>query len=82
MQIKKFKDALAKHGTDRCSLGPVKGLDEKELRALAEIDLISKDLVPKTTEEEKVEELVLETSGINVYSRDVKEGNAVATALS
>ncbi|XP_010553767.1 PREDICTED: thioredoxin-like 1-1, chloroplastic [Tarenaya hassleriana] len=33
--IKKFKDALAKHAPDRCSLGPTKGLEEKELLALA-----------------------------------------------
>ncbi|XP_042477788.1 thioredoxin-like 1-1, chloroplastic [Macadamia integrifolia] len=33
--VKKFKDALAKHTTDRCSLGPPKGLEEKELLALA-----------------------------------------------
>ncbi|KAJ8762759.1 hypothetical protein K2173_017574 [Erythroxylum novogranatense] len=33
--IKKFKDALAKHSPDRCSLGPPKGLEEKELLALA-----------------------------------------------
>ncbi|PWA79182.1 thioredoxin-like 1-1 protein [Artemisia annua] len=32
--IKKFKDALAKHSPDRCSLGPPKGLEEKELVAL------------------------------------------------
>ena len=34
-QIKKFKDALAKHKTERCSLGPTKGLEEKELLALS-----------------------------------------------
>ncbi|EFH57929.1 hypothetical protein ARALYDRAFT_345747 [Arabidopsis lyrata subsp. lyrata] len=33
--IKKFRDALAKHGPDRCSLGRTKGLEEKELVALA-----------------------------------------------
>ncbi|XP_065853430.1 thioredoxin-like 1-1, chloroplastic [Euphorbia lathyris] len=33
--IKKFRDALAKHSPDRCSLGPTKGLEEKELAALA-----------------------------------------------
>ncbi|XP_039028538.1 thioredoxin-like 1-1, chloroplastic, partial [Hibiscus syriacus] len=33
--IKNFKDALAKYATDGCSLGPAKGLDEKELSALA-----------------------------------------------
>ncbi|XP_076918532.1 thioredoxin-like 1-1, chloroplastic [Bidens hawaiensis] len=32
--IKKFKDAIAKHKPDRCSLGPTKGLEEKELVAL------------------------------------------------
>jgi len=35
MQIKKFKDALAKHKPDRCSIGPTKGLEEAELFALA-----------------------------------------------
>lgn len=34
--INKFKDALAKHGAERCSLGPARGLDESELMALAE----------------------------------------------
>uniref|UniRef100_A0A0D6QZ46 Thioredoxin domain-containing protein n=1 Tax=Araucaria cunninghamii TaxID=56994 RepID=A0A0D6QZ46_ARACU len=33
--IKKFKDALAKHNTPRCSLGPPKGFGEPELLALA-----------------------------------------------
>ncbi|KAI4319692.1 hypothetical protein MLD38_033263 [Melastoma candidum] len=33
--IKKFKDAFAKHSPDRCSLGCTKGLEEKELMALA-----------------------------------------------
>ncbi|KAG6531076.1 thioredoxin-like 1-2, chloroplastic [Zingiber officinale] len=33
--IKKFKDALSKHTTDRCSLGPARGLEEEELLALA-----------------------------------------------
>ncbi|KAK7290614.1 hypothetical protein RIF29_05160 [Crotalaria pallida] len=33
--IKKFKDALAKHTPDRCSLEPTKGLEEKELLALS-----------------------------------------------
>ncbi|XAR50033.1 Protein disulfide-isomerase [Bertholletia excelsa] len=35
--IKKFKDSLIKHGTDRCSLGPPRGLDESELLSLASI---------------------------------------------
>lgn len=40
-QIKKFKDALAKHGSERCSLGPAKGLDDSELKDLASIGEIS-----------------------------------------
>ncbi|KAL9243247.1 hypothetical protein vseg_017158 [Gypsophila vaccaria] len=39
--IKKFKDALAKHSTERCSLGPAKGLDESELLKLASIGELS-----------------------------------------
>lgn len=52
--IKKFKDALAKHGTDRCSLGPAKGLSEQELMALASIDQIPMDWVPKKEEEQEL----------------------------
>ncbi|KAG8388700.1 hypothetical protein BUALT_Bualt02G0152600 [Buddleja alternifolia] len=86
--IKKFKDALAKHGTERCSLGPTKGLDESELLALASIDLISRDLVPNSTKEddEKVEDLVLnETAKTNALSKvdkkmELKEGNAMVMA--
>ncbi|RRT81776.1 hypothetical protein B296_00018758 [Ensete ventricosum] len=33
--MRKFNDALAKHGTDRRSLDPAKGLDEVELLSLA-----------------------------------------------
>ncbi|KAH0468873.1 hypothetical protein IEQ34_002105 [Dendrobium chrysotoxum] len=47
--IKKFKDALAKHNTDRCSLGPAKGLEESELLALA----ANKDLCFNYTKKEE-----------------------------
>lgn len=43
MQIKKFKDALGRYGTERCSLGPAKGLDESELLALASIGQLSRN---------------------------------------
>jgi len=46
-QIKKFKDALAKHTPDRCSLGPTKGLEEKELAALAANKDLSFTYTPK-----------------------------------
>ncbi|XP_020570678.1 thioredoxin-like 1-2, chloroplastic isoform X2 [Phalaenopsis equestris] len=47
--IKKFKDALAKHNTDRSGLGPAKGLEEKELLALA----ASRDLCFDQTKKER-----------------------------
>ncbi|GFY80700.1 atypical CYS HIS rich thioredoxin 4 [Actinidia rufa] len=45
--IKKFRDALAKHSPDRCSLGPPKGLEEKELLALAANKELSFNFTPK-----------------------------------
>lgn len=60
MQIKKFKDALGKYGTDQCSLGPAKGLDESELMRLASIGQISMNLpAPSPKEGDKMEDLVL-----------------------
>ncbi|KAK8537595.1 hypothetical protein V6N13_096590 [Hibiscus sabdariffa] len=58
--IKKFKDALAKHGSNRCSLGPAKGLDESELMKLAsagELSLSSLQL--PSLKEETTEDLVI-----------------------
>ncbi|CAL0322786.1 unnamed protein product [Lupinus luteus] len=48
--IKKFKDALAKHTPDRCSLGPTKGLEEKELLALSANKDLSFTYKPKPVE--------------------------------
>ncbi|KAJ4831269.1 hypothetical protein Tsubulata_007405 [Turnera subulata] len=48
--IKKFRDALAKHTPDRCSLGPTQGLDEKELLALAANKDLSFTYTPQTSE--------------------------------
>ncbi|KAF8089594.1 hypothetical protein N665_0501s0008 [Sinapis alba] len=45
--IKKFRDALAKHSPDRCSLGPTKGLEEKELVALAANKELNFSYTPK-----------------------------------
>ncbi|KAF8116182.1 hypothetical protein N665_0020s0038 [Sinapis alba] len=45
--IKKFRDALAKHSPDRCSLGPIKGLEEKELVALAANKELNFSYTPK-----------------------------------
>ncbi|KAK9951715.1 hypothetical protein M0R45_007151 [Rubus argutus] len=48
--IKKFKDALAKHKPERCSLGPTKGLDEKELLALSANKDLKFTYTPKPVE--------------------------------
>ncbi|KAI3996495.1 hypothetical protein MKX01_001333 [Papaver californicum] len=45
--VKKFKDALAKHTTERCSLGPAKGLEESELLALSANKDLFFNYVPK-----------------------------------
>ncbi|CAF2074803.1 unnamed protein product [Brassica oleracea var. botrytis] len=42
--INKFKKALEKHGSERCSLGPAKGLDSKELMALASVGELKMNL--------------------------------------
>ncbi|ERM97202.1 hypothetical protein AMTRI_Chr01g126330 [Amborella trichopoda] len=44
--IKKFKDALAKHTTERCSLGPARGLEDHELEALAANKELSFNYLP------------------------------------
>lgn len=49
--IKKFRDALAKYGSDQCSLGQAKGLEEKELVALAANKDLGFSYTPKKPEE-------------------------------
>ncbi|CAA2963226.1 thioredoxin-like 1-2, chloroplastic [Olea europaea subsp. europaea] len=85
--IKKFKDALAKYGTERCSLGPAKGLEESELLALASTGQISRKSQPNFNEEDnKMEDLILkEVIPSNAYGKDeiklgIKEGSAVLMA--
>ncbi|XP_030494511.2 thioredoxin-like 1-2, chloroplastic [Cannabis sativa] len=58
--IKKFKDALTKHGNDRCSLGPAKGLDESELLKLATIGEITiNSPLSSAIMKERMEDLVM-----------------------
>lgn len=52
--IKKFKDALAKHTPDRCSLAPTKGLEEKELLALAANKDLNFTFTPKPSTQPKL----------------------------
>lgn len=50
--IKKFKDALAKYSPERCTLGPPKGLEEKELLALAANKDLNFTYTPKPVQPE------------------------------
>lgn len=54
--IKKFKDAISKHGNERCSLGQAKGFDESELKDLASIGEITIDSPLQYPVEEKLKE--------------------------
>ncbi|XP_023519468.1 thioredoxin-like 1-1, chloroplastic [Cucurbita pepo subsp. pepo] len=47
--IKKFKDALAEHGSDRSSILPAKGLDESELERLAMAGELSSSYLKERT---------------------------------
>lgn len=64
---------MAKHGTERSSLGPAKGLDESELMSLASIHEISINSPFPSTREESVEDLVMESIGFSGVSS--KAGN-------
>lgn len=87
--IKKFKDALAKYGTDRCSLGPARGLEESELLALASIGQISRN-VPLDYATEKQDRQLADAvlNGFDLSSpvvkdenkREVNQGSAVVMA--
>ncbi|KAJ4973825.1 hypothetical protein NE237_006999 [Protea cynaroides] len=78
--IKKFKNALAKHGTDRCSLGAAKGLDESELLMLASNGQISIGLPLRSTSEEIVEDLVLKKNNSVDNNKVIKEENPALVA--
>ncbi|WCJ35922.1 Thioredoxin-like 1-1 chloroplastic [Euphorbia peplus] len=61
--IKKFKDAMVKHGVDRCSLGPAKGLNESEILTLSSAGLLP-DYMPPFRPDHRhgnMEELIMES---------------------
>jgi len=80
--IKKFKDALAKHTPDRCSLEPTKGLEEKELLALSANRDLSFNYTPKPVHPVPVpvlEEIIAETAPSHLKTaQDSKEKTLVA----
>ena len=73
--IKKFKDALAKHGSDRCSLGPAKGLDESELKALASVGEISANSPLVYPRIETMEDLVLKSNDFSDIWSNANNGS-------
>lgn len=65
LQIKKFKEALEKHGREQCSIGKTKGLEEKELIVMAANKDLSFDYKPKSNgnnQEQKEKHIVLPIS--------------------
>lgn len=87
--IKKFKDALRKHGADRCSLGPAKGLDESELIKLASVgELVSTNLQIQSTKKEIMKDLFIQSIDLShVLTRagenkmELKEDNVLQNKL-
>lgn len=80
--IKKFRDALAKHGPERCSLGPTKGLEEKELLALAANPDLSFAYTPKPDDQRQVvlaESETASSANEQPLTRD-SEGKTLETA--
>ncbi|KAL3513159.1 hypothetical protein ACH5RR_025876 [Cinchona calisaya] len=72
--IKKFKDALGKYGTDRCSLGPARGLEESELLALASTGEVSRNVsLDYNRKDSQMEDLVL--NGFDFNNSLVKDKN-------
>lgn len=77
--IKKFKDALGRYGTERCSLGPAKGLDESELLALASVGQLSRNESFDYPVKKGFEEFVL--SGLDLSGSKNNLGQKESTEL-
>ncbi|KAJ4841041.1 hypothetical protein Tsubulata_009379 [Turnera subulata] len=76
--IKKFKDAMAKYGAERRSLGPAKGLDESELLKLASAGELPMSLPFPYTKEERLGDLITKSKDFGgIWSvKDVEEESA------
>ncbi|XP_038893673.1 thioredoxin-like 1-1, chloroplastic isoform X2 [Benincasa hispida] len=74
-KIKKFKDALVKHGTDRCSILPAKGLDESELERLAMAGELSLSSPSPYLKERTLKDLVMRE--MDSYSSWNRAGNSM-----
>ncbi|KAE8730869.1 Thioredoxin-like 1-1 [Hibiscus syriacus] len=65
--IKKLKDALAKHGSNQCSLGPANGLDDSELMKLASAGELSASRLqlPSLKAETKEDLAIMRSMGLS-----------------
>ncbi|CAN6834417.1 unnamed protein product [Brassica oleracea] len=80
--INKFKEALEKHGREQCSIGKTKGLEEKELVAMATNKDLSLDYKPKNNEvnrEIKENDTIIERSPIS-KEQDEKRSLVISRA--
>ncbi|KAF5725703.1 thioredoxin-like 7 family protein [Tripterygium wilfordii] len=68
--IKKFKDALAKYNTDSVSTGPAKGLEAKELVALAANKDLNFTYTPKADQPEAPRELEVVPAEVTISHSD------------
>lgn len=74
--IKKFKDALAKYSPARCTFGPAKGLEEKELLALAANKDLNFTYTPKPVEPEPEPK----SEPVPMYEAGVEEATVVSSS--
>ncbi|KAI9086560.1 hypothetical protein K1719_031644 [Acacia pycnantha] len=68
--IKKFKDALAKYGNERCSLGPARGLDETELEKFVAGGELSAESPLLHSKVKKMEDLLLKTDDFSLVGSE------------
>ncbi|XP_054807375.1 thioredoxin-like 1-2, chloroplastic [Prosopis cineraria] len=79
--IKKLKDALAKYGTEPCSFGPAKGLEETELGKLAAIGEIPADSPLLYSRTRKMENLVMESDDFSLVGSEGSNNRELEQAV-
>ncbi|VVB07272.1 unnamed protein product [Arabis nemorensis] len=75
--IKKFKEALEKHGREQCSIGKTKGLEEKELVAMAANKDLSFDYKPKSSEIRETKEKTIFPQKTTTSKEKDEEGSVL-----
>ncbi|XP_028788366.1 thioredoxin-like 1-2, chloroplastic [Neltuma alba] len=75
--IKKFKDALAKYGTERCCLGPPRGLDETELEKLVASGEIPAESPLLYSKVKKMEDMLLKSNGFSLVGGEASANREI-----